>query len=191
MSNVTLAWMMSQVEGWIDFDDEYILNQYDDTIDHYRKEGEKPRPWSFGKIYRSMMGIYLLGGRTTRTPGRYFEIDPYTGRETSNPLQNTCEYVHPSVRTRIKLHGPGVEDHGEYDGHPLDYYKVRLPEDGPRTAVWQPRRGTKGIILPESPLYKVERDLLREDPRMFDYVLGKSPPDAESTRMSGALDPSS
>ena len=192
MSNITLAWMMSQVEAFLDFDEEYVGMQYDDTKDHYKKNGEKPRPWSFGKIYRSMIGIYLLGGRTTRTPGRYDAIDPVTGRPTDVRLQNTCEYVHPSARTRIKLHGPGVEDEGDYDGHPLDDYKLRFPEEGSRTAVWSPRRGTDGIILPESPLYKTERDLLAEDPKMYDYVFGTTQAEPQqSARMSGALGPPS
>lgn len=189
MSNITLAWMMSQVESFIDFNEDYILEQYDETHDHYKDKGEKPRPWSFGKIYRSMIGIYLLGGRTMRTPGRYDVIDPTTGRPTDVPLRDTCEYVHPSARTRIRLKGPGVEDEGVYDGHPLDDYKLRFPEEGGRTAIWQPRRGTGGIVLPESPLYRIERALLNEDRRMAEYLLG-GPAGAPPPRtMSGALTP--
>lgn len=187
ISNITLAWMMSQVDPYIDFHEDYILEQYDDTVDHYRDTDQKTRPWSFGKIYRSMIGIYLLGGRTMRTPGRYCEVDPVTGRSEGRPLVNTNEYIHSSIRTRIKLDGPGVEDEGHYDGHPLDDYKLRFTEGSRRTAIWQPRRGVDGKTLPESPLYRTERELLRESPRMYDYLLGDRRQSPDGARMSGAL----
>lgn len=187
MSNITLAWMMSQVDSLIDFDEEYILDQYDQTRDYYKKSGQKARPWSFGKIYRSLIGIYLLGGRTTRTPGQYCEVDPVTGNSTGEPLRETCEYVHPSARTRIFLDGPGVEDEGLYECHPLDAYKIRKPDEDRRTAIWTPRRGNRGIVLPESPLYRVERDLLHEDAKMFAYLLGEPRRQPSPPRMSGAL----
>ena len=179
--------MMSQVDSLIDFDDDYILDQYDETRAYYKKTGEKVRSWSFGKIYRSMIGIYLVGGRTVRTPGRYDEVDPVTSESTGEPLRETCEYIHPSARTRISLHGPGVEDEGEYDCHPLDGYKLRYTDEGRRTAIWQPRRGVEGIPIPESPLYRIERDLLHEDPKIFDYLLGRPREPVQSTSMSGAL----
>lgn len=67
-SNITLAWMMAQVEPFLEFDEDYILDQYDQTEAYYRNSGQKRRPWSFGKIYNSMTGVYVLGGRETRTP---------------------------------------------------------------------------------------------------------------------------
>ena len=65
---------MAQVEPFLEFDDNYILDQYDQTEAYYKKSGQKKRPWSFGeytfptsgfqilirrlgKIYRSMTGI--------------------------------------------------------------------------------------------------------------------------------------
>ena len=47
-SNITLAWMMSQVQPFIDFDVDYILDQYDETEKYYTDTGQKVRPWSFG-----------------------------------------------------------------------------------------------------------------------------------------------
>ena len=67
-SNITLAWMMAQVEPFLEFDADYILDQYDQTEAYYKKSGQKKRPWSFGEIYRSMTGVYILGGREPRTP---------------------------------------------------------------------------------------------------------------------------
>ena len=187
MSNITLAWMMSQVDSLIDFEEDYILDQYDETRAYYKKDGQKPRPWSFGEIYRSMLGIYLVGGTTTRTPGQYCEVDPDTAESTGQPLRDTCEYIHPSARSRTLLKGPGVEDHGYYDCIPLDEYKLRKPDEERRTAIWTPRRGTQGKPLPESPLYRIERDLLHEDTKMSNYLLGPPGEPPPPTRMSGAL----
>jgi len=49
-ANITLAWMTSQMEPFLDFDPEYILDQYEQTKNYYIKSGQKPRPWSFGKL---------------------------------------------------------------------------------------------------------------------------------------------
>ncbi|KAL8826278.1 MAG: hypothetical protein Q9170_007466 [Blastenia crenularia] len=179
MANITLAWMISQLEPFIDFDPDYILDCYDETRMHYKETGQKPRPWSFGKIYNTLTGIYVLDGSTTRTPGMYFRVDPTTGRATSKPLRQTNEYIHPSARTRLELDGPGKDDRGDYEGKALDPYKLKYednPQNGIRPlAVWVSRSKRKGAArkeLPESPLWDKERQLLRESPKMFDYIQG-------------------
>ena len=172
MANITLAWMMAQVQSFIEFEENYILEEYDLTLDYYEKEGQRPRPWSFGKIVKSFSGVYMLGGRATRTPGEYFVVDPHTMTQTSTPLREPMEYVHASVRTRKVKRGPDVEDEGIYDAHQLDNYKLRPPNGERRLAVWEPRRRRGGVALHESPLWGVEKELLREDPRMSSYLLG-------------------
>ncbi|CAL8578368.1 hypothetical protein XPA_004157 [Xanthoria parietina] len=179
MANITLAWMMSQLTPFIDFDPDYILDAYDETKLHYKETEQKPRPWSFGKIYNSLKGVYLLDGPTTRTPGMYCRIDPNTGQATSKPLRQTNEYIHPSARTRLELDGPGKDDRGAYDGKALDPYKLKYednPSNGTRPlALWVSRSKRKGVArkeLPESPLWDKERQLLKESPKMYDYVLG-------------------
>ena len=42
--------MMAQVEPFLDFRDEYMLEQYDETVEHYEKTDQKTRPWSFGAL---------------------------------------------------------------------------------------------------------------------------------------------
>ncbi|KAG8530838.1 uncharacterized protein KY384_004195 [Bacidia gigantensis] len=175
LANITLAWMMSQVEQMLDFDEDYILEQHDLALDHYEETDQKARPWSFGKIYRSFTGIYVLGGRASRTPGGYTAVDPYTTKDTSTPLADTNEYIHPSTRVRKARRGPGVMDMGSYDAHPLDDYKMKAPNADRRNAVWEPRSRRSGLhTLPESPLWGLERELLQEDPRINDYLMGNS-----------------
>lgn len=179
MANITLAWMMSQLEPFIDFDPDYILDCYDETRMHYKETNQKPRPWSFGKIYNSLNGVYILDGSKIRTPGMYCRVDPNTGRATSKPLRQTNEYIHPSARTRLELGGPGKDDRGAYEGKALDPYKLKY-EDNPQNrtrplAIWvsrSKRRGEARKELPESPLWEKERELLKESPKMYDYVLG-------------------
>ncbi len=49
MANITLAWMISQAEAWLDFDPDYILEAFDSNKAYYKRTGQKTRPWSFGK----------------------------------------------------------------------------------------------------------------------------------------------
>ncbi len=146
---------MANVEPFIEFNRDYMLDEYDETEKYYEKTDQKTRPWSFGKIYRSMTGIYILGGRTTRTPGIYYKVDPDTGEATGRPLRQTNEYIHPSARSRTVLKGPGVEDDGTYHSNALEDYKLKFRDDtdGQRPiAFWKPRsrvKGSKKKDLPE------------------------------------------
>ena len=125
-----------------------------------------------------MTGFYVLDGRLTRTPGNYCRVDPRTGRSTGKPLRDTMEYIHPSVRSRINLRGPGVEDMGVYDCHALDPFKLRSVDetaDKRPIVFWQPRarrKGSRQRDLPESPLWGSEKGLLKESPRIYVYLMG-------------------
>jgi uncharacterized protein (DUF2235 family) len=58
IANITLAWMMSQLSPFLDFYPDYVLEQEDENVYYYRSKHLKVRPWSFGKIYNSMIGVY-------------------------------------------------------------------------------------------------------------------------------------
>lgn len=112
--------------------------------------------------------------------GLYCQVDPETGKSTGKLLRDTHEYVHPSTRSRIVLRGPGVDDEGKYDCEALDPYKLRYVDeaaDRRPTAFWELRSRYKGSSpkkeLPESPLWTFEKELLRESPRMFEFIYGK------------------
>ena len=184
IANITLAWMMAQVESMLDFNEDYVMTQHDLNLDYYEDSGQKHRPWSFGKIYRSFTGIYVLGGRTSRRPGDYFVTDPQTNQETDTPLHDTMEYVHPSCRARKVKRGPGVEDMGSWDAHSLDAYKLRSPNADRRIAMWEPRSRHSDLhALPEAPLWGLERQLLSDDSRMHDYLMGLDSRGARSSQV--------
>ena len=49
LANITLAWMMSQLEPFLDMHMEYVLDQEEENERYYRKERQRIRPWSFGE----------------------------------------------------------------------------------------------------------------------------------------------
>lgn len=179
MATITLAWMIAQCGNMLDFDQEYIHDQWDAAEDYYEKTQQKIRPWSFGKIFDGMEGIYAVGGSKIRTPGRYTAVDPYSGRPTDEPLLNTCEYIHASARSRFKLRGPGLGDKGDYECKSLTQdWKLTIeasPDGGKRPLIiWRSRdRPANGFTktLAEAPLWQTELELLKYDPDTEEYVL--------------------
>ncbi|MCJ1420658.1 hypothetical protein MMC32_007017 [Xylographa parallela] len=179
LANITLAWMIAQLEPLLDFDAGYIRAQYKDTRTYYLQSGQDVRPWSFGEIYPSSSGLYRLGGLTTRTPGSYTRLSPLSGRPTPTPLRNTHEYIHASARARTALRGPGVADQGTYASAALAGYVLRVAGErvaGEPLAVWESRarrrRGGGRRVLVESPLWETERRLLGYSPGVEGGVLG-------------------
>ncbi|MCJ1287670.1 hypothetical protein MMC26_007022 [Xylographa opegraphella] len=177
LANITLAWMIAQLEPYLDFDPDYIRAQYKDTRNYYLQSGQDVRPWSFGEIYPSASGLYALGGTTTRTPGFYTRLSPLNGRPTRTPLRNTHEYIHASARARTALRGPGPADRGVYDSPALAAYALRVADSraqGQPLAVWESRARRKGVprrVLVESPLWETERRLLGYSPEVEGEVL--------------------
>ena len=49
LANITLAWMMSQLEPFLDMRLEYVLDQDEENARYYRKEHQRIRSWSFGE----------------------------------------------------------------------------------------------------------------------------------------------
>lgn len=189
IANITLAWMISRMEQFIDFRMDYMMQIYQLNKQYYRSTGQRARWWSFGEIYNSMMGIYSLAGRRTRTPGNYFRSDPYDGRMTTKRLKNTNEYIHSSVRSRVGLGGPGAEDRGRYDCKALEDWNFE-PDTASADAkepmiVWKNLSGETGgqTVIPEAALLETERRLLEMSPKVEGYILDmKEPRRSRSTR---------
>lgn len=128
LSNITLAWMISQLDNLLAFDKSYVRHQYRLSEEAHRIQGErKPREWGLGHIHNSMTGLFLLGGKQIRTPGDYAEIDRKTMKEKvpRQRLSNTNEVVHASVRVRMGLGGLGYNDKGFYDSEALKGWQMK------------------------------------------------------------------
>lgn len=48
-ANITLAWMISQASPFLQFENEYILDEDEKTSDYYESTGQNQRAWSFGR----------------------------------------------------------------------------------------------------------------------------------------------
>jgi len=116
ISNITLAWMVSQLEdndgGIVAFNPDYLDFVQNQNIKAY---GKDIRPWGLGRLYdsshkKSIAGFFESIKPIPRTPGRYFVFDPNMGEEDkSKPLQNTGECIHRCVRVRINAGGLAIE----------------------------------------------------------------------------------
>ncbi|KAK7894402.1 hypothetical protein LTR67_006163 [Exophiala xenobiotica] len=195
LANITLAWMMSKLEPFLDFRPSFLMGQLEDTRAYYKSTGQKTRWWSFGEIYNSLRGVYSLTGAKTRTPGGYYRVDP-SGRPTGKRLRNTNEYIHASVRARLGLQGPGLQDRGVYEPPALKDWTFDtelVPGSGGDglMVVWRDRGGGGGggggsrqkgggqDKIPEARMSETEMVLLRQSPRVDDFVNGLKPPGAK------------
>ena len=180
IATITLAWMVAQCSNYLDFNKDYVLDEWDKAEEFYEKRESKARPWSFGRIWDGITTLYFLGGSAVRKPGRYCATDPTNGKETDDPLIDTREYIHPCVRARIKLSGPGIDDRGQYECKSLRDWKLIIEneEGGKRQRImWRSRDKTiPGFEreIPEAPLKDLEIELLETDPETRDYVLRPS-----------------
>ena len=83
LANLTLCWMVSQLDPFIEFEHDYVWKQVRLGIERHEREIEmakesglhapipKLRPWGLGKIHNSMDFFFRLGGSKVRTPGEY------------------------------------------------------------------------------------------------------------------------
>jgi hypothetical protein len=119
ISNITLAWMVSQMEdtdgGILSFDSTYLDWVQDMNTKYYLTVPEPVRSWGMGRLYDSTESKTLTGKAAAlepivRTPGRYCKIDTLNGKQTKEHLVNTNESIHRSVRVRIDGGGLGTEE---------------------------------------------------------------------------------
>lgn len=183
VSNITLAWMMSQLNHLIDFEEDYIPEAYQQNQEYYKAQRLTPRGWAKGFISNSSSGIRILGGKTVRTPGQYHRSDPHTSKRTDQLLEDTNEHIHASVRIRYGQPGLGIDDHGPYHPESLKHWgllkdlkKTSAGEDvptGPIKTAWEFTGKQDSLnLLPEDEIGEVEKRLLRFDKTAWQKVMG-------------------
>ncbi|KAF2138103.1 uncharacterized protein K452DRAFT_301472 [Aplosporella prunicola CBS 121167] len=234
LADITLAWMMSQLEPWLEFDEQYLVEQWTLNSEYHQEERHKslyhphrihpehtpllhsrhntlqvtsgdivaaPKGdkysndndmslfpdasssdeeanvhlaesvgptapsshpgWALTKIYNSNKFPTSLGGTTPRTPGRYTKTDYYSNKRLTEPMRETGEHVHASVRVR------------------KDALDKKYDPAGMRGWVWEEDAVTRGRWvyrgedvkwqgkkLPEDELGRLEIKLLKLDQRM-------------------------
>ena len=185
LANITLAWMISQLDSLLDFDMEYIEWQHKSNVEYYKSKGKETRSWGLGKIYDSRTTFQALGPARTREPGRYHAVNPTTGKETDRFLRNTGEHIHASVRVRMgSNNGLGTEDKGNYNPESLKDWKLagvdhaqEIIEDAAdqdhrsmHKFRWEHRIDKKQVPLPEDTLGDVELTLLGFYPEVKEHL---------------------
>ncbi|OHF00026.1 peptidoglycan binding domain-containing protein [Colletotrichum orchidophilum] len=93
------------------------------------------RPWGLGQIRYPTSRLQTWSGTTIRHPGTFMRTDPQTNQDTDQPLSNTNERIHSSVRVRLACQGLSMDDDGVWDCKPLT-----RADDG--SELWKLERGS-------------------------------------------------
>ena len=174
-ADITLAWMVQQLgRHGLEFNVPLLEAQY--WSEQRASDAAMPvRPWSCGAIHDAMTFFYGLSGAANRSPDDYSRYDHTTGKPYTNPAQplvNTCERVHSSVRVRMGLPGVGIGDKGSYVSRALDGWEVvgaaAAPADPNAVSLASITQGQQAIcwrngdkVLPEEPMGPLEFALLQ------------------------------
>ncbi|CAK4027839.1 Hypothetical predicted protein [Lecanosticta acicola] len=171
LSDITLAWMMSNLAPFIDFTPGYIRKQWVKNQAYLRKEKvpETGFKWAAGQIKNATSGLRRLLGIVWRTPGRYHVLNmkTLTVRE-GDPLQNTHERIHTAVRSREITGGLDDKNHvTSYQPKALERSKYELLDSSaePGLGKWRYVGNEKpftGEILPEDQLGPLEMEIFED-----------------------------
>jgi len=176
LANISLAWMISQLDGIIEFDSTHLAFVQELNEKYYEQNKNRKPVWSGGYIMETYKAFYLVNGSTTRTPGQYHRTDPTTGNPVEAKLTNTNEFIHPSVRVRQAIGGLGPNDVGLYRPPALQNFElvsaadtntpVKMTSDPLQTGLTYVLRDQESvklghesnIMVPEAILHDVEVD---------------------------------
>lgn len=89
-----------------------------------------PRPWGLGQTREAGDWVQSIPGRAVRQPGFFKRTDTETNKPTSDPLINTNERIHSSVRIRLACGGLSLDDAKRWTCHSLRECKSPKDENG-------------------------------------------------------------
>ena len=141
LANITLAWMISQLDPFLSFDHSYIIHENRLSLERQAARGHPKREWGAGRIHDSMTLFFRLGGSQIRTPSQHHHADRRSTTNQKSPpttcrhrLLHTNESIHSSVRIRMGRNGLGYNDKGKYDSEALQGWTMNGTEVSPSTA---------------------------------------------------------
>jgi uncharacterized protein (DUF2235 family) len=173
-SDISLAWMMSQLSPWVEFDEDYLMRQVHTNRQSYNDK-KQTWTWGLGPLNNSMHFPTSLAGGTTRTPDSYHVTDYASGRPTAALLKNTNEHVHASVRSRVLLGGKSY-DGKDYFSEALEDWKLENEHSaGGKPATWV-CKGKNGEniekVMSEDTLGYFEKKILELDEKASAQLFG-------------------
>jgi uncharacterized protein (DUF2235 family) len=129
LANITLAWMMSQLEPYLEMRDGYLFEQDDMTEAFYEDSKQSIRPWSFGKIYNEQKGIMAVGGSTVSLSPIYLSsLVPSTHTPHPGPPPRPIHRRGPSHRPLNRPSAPPDKRvHPPKRAHALPARRSRRP----------------------------------------------------------------
>ena len=184
LANLTLAWMISQLDPLLKFNEGFIVQQNRLSMEAHQKRGEKVRDWGLGRIHNSMTLFFRIGGKKVRTPMEYEETQPKTHLRTGKRLKCTNETVHSSVRIRMGRKGLGYNDRGTYDSDALQGWTMCGVETTPSSLglpngsragrmkqvkwVKDDPKGVGKLVMPEDDIGEFERKIMFAWPEIYE-----------------------
>lgn len=99
---------------------------------------ETARPWSLGQTRAPASLLQKALGESFRRPGLFMRVDEDTNEPTHEPLVNTGEAIHSSVRVRLVCGGLGMDDKATWTCSPL--LKADKNNDDGQEKLWQLQR---------------------------------------------------
>lgn len=178
LSDISLAWMMSNLAPYIEFNPAYVRTQHEKNQAFLREEGVPSVGYKFAgsKLENKSKGLFgTLLGVTPRQPGRYHVLNQKTLTvDHERPLQNTNEFIHVAVRSRMRTGGLNEKNKAvEYEPKSLDggkgdlevEYELVDADAAPGKASWRyvgDEVGFEGKILKEDELGIFEREIFED-----------------------------
>lgn len=86
---------------------------------------ETARPWSLGQTRSPTSWLQKAMGESVRRPGLFMRTSEDTNAPMDEPLVNTGEAVHSSVRVRLACGGLGMDDDGVWGCKALGEWELR------------------------------------------------------------------
>lgn len=167
LSTITLAWMMSQLAPFIDFDPQYLRKQFQANEKVLEAESLPPTAfqWAASQLRDSASGLRALLGTRTRTPGRYHRYDAKADRPDKDQLLvDTHEHIHYAVRSREVTGGLNERNRmAPYRPRAMTGYRLTEDDASPGKAVWTYHGKDvkcEGKQLPEDELGVYEKELM-------------------------------
>ncbi|KAK4167768.1 hypothetical protein QBC43DRAFT_362596 [Cladorrhinum sp. PSN259] len=113
------------------------------------------RPWGLGLIRAPTSVVTTWAGKTIRRPGMFMRVDEATNEDTDEPLTNTNERIHSSVRVRLACKGLGLDDKNVWECKSL--LDPNLDDEDEESGKKKKKKNGSGVNSNERPLWRLER----------------------------------
>jgi uncharacterized protein (DUF2235 family) len=171
LSDITLAWMMSNLDPFLTFDQGFVRRQWQANQEYLKRQSvpKSGLKWAASQLKNKASGLISLIGIRRRAPGRYHVLNKKSLIvETGEPLKNTHEHIHVSVRSRQITGGLNSWNRVvKYEPKSLKkgLYELQDPNAEPGKASWTyigREKPFHGKEVPEDQLGVFEKEIFED-----------------------------